>query len=75
MLLAGTLDRSTVFFGLSYTGQIRAFRIAIVVLPALAGLVTFRTCRGLVLRERVEARRHAAEREARAARRRGEPAA
>jgi ubiquinol-cytochrome c reductase cytochrome b subunit len=75
VLLAGTLDRSTVFFGLSYTGQIRAFRIAIFVLPPLAGLVTFRTCRGLVLRDRLEAGKHAAEREARAARSRREPAA
>jgi ubiquinol-cytochrome c reductase cytochrome b subunit len=68
VLLAGGIDRATVTFGLSYTGQIWFFRVAVLVLPVLAGAAALNVCRGLQQKERLEAEKHAAEREAREAR-------
>jgi ubiquinol-cytochrome c reductase cytochrome b subunit len=68
VLLAGGIDRATVTFGLSYTGQIWFLRVAVIVLPVLAGAAALNVCRGLQLKERLEEEKHAAEREARHAR-------
>jgi quinol---cytochrome-c reductase cytochrome b subunit len=65
VLFAGAIDRSSVTFGISYTGQIWVFRLAIFVLPVVAGAVALSLCRGLQLKERLEEEKHAAEQEAR----------
>jgi ubiquinol-cytochrome c reductase cytochrome b subunit len=67
VLLAGGIDRSTVTFGLSYTGQIWFFRVAVFVVPVLAGAAALKVCRGLQVQERLEEEKHAAEEEARRA--------
>ena len=60
--------RVFVTFGLSYTGQIWAYRILVWVLPVLFGLVAWRICKELQAGERVVHERHEAEAEARLAR-------
>jgi len=67
VLIAGAIDRSTVYFGISYTDQIWFFRFAVFLLPVLATAMTLNLCRGLQRKERLEAEKHAAEREARQA--------
>ena len=64
--LAGSADRVDVLFGLSYTAQIWFYRVAVVALPVILGIVTYRVCNGLVAGEKVAKERHEAETEARA---------
>jgi ubiquinol-cytochrome c reductase cytochrome b subunit len=70
VLLAGGLDRSFVYFGISYTGQIWFLRVAVWVLPVLAAAVALHVCRGLQRKDELETAKHAAERAARSARER-----
>ncbi len=44
VLLAGSADRVSVWLGIDYQAQIAAYRIAVLVLPALVGLAAYRTC-------------------------------
>jgi ubiquinol-cytochrome c reductase cytochrome b subunit len=67
VFFAGASDRVFVTFGLSYTGQIWAYRILVWVLPVLFGLVAWRICKELQASERVVRERRAAESEARLA--------
>jgi ubiquinol-cytochrome c reductase cytochrome b subunit len=66
IFLAGAADRATVFFGISYTAQIWAFRILVWVVPVLVLFATRRACLELLRIERTSAVREAAEAEARA---------
>jgi hypothetical protein len=68
VFFAGSADRVFVTFGLSYTGQIWTYRILVLVLPVLFGLVAWWICKELQRSERVVQERHEAEVEARAAR-------
>jgi ubiquinol-cytochrome c reductase cytochrome b subunit len=61
VFLAGSADRVTVTFGVSYTAQIWVYRVLFFAAPVIALLVTVRVCRELVAAEHVEARRRAAE--------------
>ena len=63
VFLAGAADRASVFFGLSYTAQIWAFRVLVWVLPILVLFATKRVCEELLRIERAETVRHAAEAE------------
>ena len=63
IFIAGASDRIFVLFGLSYVGQVWAFRVLVWVLPVVVLLLTKRICDELVRGERVEATRKAAERE------------
>jgi hypothetical protein len=47
VFLAGSSDRVFVTFGLSYTGQLWFWRVALVVLPVLVWVVTRRVCEEL----------------------------
>jgi quinol---cytochrome-c reductase cytochrome b subunit len=67
VFVAGSADRAAVLFGLSYTGQMWFYRVAVFVLPVAFGAIAYRWCGALVAGERVEAERHAAEAEARLA--------
>jgi ubiquinol-cytochrome c reductase cytochrome b subunit len=64
VFVAGAVDRTYVFFGITYQSQIWAFRVAIWVVPLLALFVTKRVCEELLAGEQVEKTRRAAEREA-----------
>jgi quinol---cytochrome-c reductase cytochrome b subunit len=64
VFLAGSADRVSVLFGVSYTAQIWAYRVLFVVGPAAAFLVARRVCRELVANEDVAADRRRAEAEA-----------
>jgi ubiquinol-cytochrome c reductase cytochrome b subunit len=63
VFMAGALDRSYVFFGITYSSQIWAFRVAVWVVPLVALYVTKRVCEELLAGERVERVRQQAERE------------
>jgi ubiquinol-cytochrome c reductase cytochrome b subunit len=65
IFVAGGVDRLTVFFGLSYTAEIWAYRVLVWVIPALLFLVVRRWCRALQAAERVEEIQEQAEAEAR----------
>jgi quinol---cytochrome-c reductase cytochrome b subunit len=65
VFVAGSADRIFVLLGLSYTGQIWAFRGLVLLVPLVVLVVTKRTCDGLRAGEQVALRRHAAEREGR----------
>jgi ubiquinol-cytochrome c reductase cytochrome b subunit len=67
VFFAGASDRVDVLFGLSYTSQIRAYRVLVWVLPVVVGVVAYRVCIELQRGERVERERKRAEAEARAA--------
>ena len=67
IFVAGSADRATVFFGLDYEAQIKVYRVAVWVLPALVFLVARRICRELQRAEEIERAREAAEAEARLA--------
>jgi ubiquinol-cytochrome c reductase cytochrome b subunit len=71
VFVAGSADRAAVLFGLSYTGQMWFYRVAVFVLPVAFGAIAYRWCGALAASERVEAERHAAEAEARLAATRG----
>jgi len=64
VFFAGSADRVYVSLGLSYTGQIWAYRVLIVVAPLVVAWLTRRICRELQASERVAAESHAAEQEA-----------
>jgi quinol---cytochrome-c reductase cytochrome b subunit len=66
VFVAGSADRVTVMFGLSYPGQIWAYRVLVWALPAAVYLLTRRVCTELRRDELVELRRAAARREAQA---------
>jgi ubiquinol-cytochrome c reductase cytochrome b subunit len=67
IFFAGSADRVYVFLGLDYTAQIWVYRIAVWVIPLLLFFVVRRVCRELKLSDVIEADRHRAEHEARAA--------
>jgi ubiquinol-cytochrome c reductase cytochrome b subunit len=60
IFLAGSADRVTVYFGLSYVGQIWFYRVAVWVAPVIAFFVAKRVCEELVAGERAEQVRQAA---------------
>jgi ubiquinol-cytochrome c reductase cytochrome b subunit len=64
IFMAGALDRSYVYFGVTYESQLLAFRILIWVVPLVALFVTKRVCEELLAGERVARIRHEAEHEA-----------
>jgi ubiquinol-cytochrome c reductase cytochrome b subunit len=66
IFVAGSADRATVFFGLSYVGQIWFYRVAVWVVPAIVFFVTVRVCRALRAGERVHEEQEHAEEEAQA---------
>ena len=61
----GAADRILVLWGLSYNGQLLAFRIGVWVIPAVLFLLTRRICRELQASDRIEAVQDEAEAEAR----------
>ena len=63
VFLAGAADRMFVLFGLSYEGQVWAFRVLVWVLPLVALFVAKRVCDELVRGEVVEIRRKVVEAE------------
>jgi ubiquinol-cytochrome c reductase cytochrome b subunit len=67
VFFAGSADRVSVLFGLSYSAQIWAYRILLVVLPLVVMLVARRVCLELQQGEVVERERRYAEAQARAA--------
>jgi len=67
VLLAGSADRVTVLFGISYDAQLWLYRVLVFVGPLVAGLVTYRVCVELQRGEVVEEERRRAEGEARRA--------
>jgi ubiquinol-cytochrome c reductase cytochrome b subunit len=64
VFVAGALDRSYVFFGISYETQLSAFRVLVWVLPLVVLVAAKRVCEELLAGERVERVRKEAEREA-----------
>jgi ubiquinol-cytochrome c reductase cytochrome b subunit len=73
VFMAGAVDRSYVFFGITYTSQIWVFRVIVWVIPVVAAYATKRVCAELLAGERVEEEREEAEREARRAARAASP--
>jgi ubiquinol-cytochrome c reductase cytochrome b subunit len=63
VFLAGAADRMFVLFGLSYEGQVWAFRVLVWVLPLVVLFVTKRVCDELLRGEVVEVRRKVVEAE------------
>jgi ubiquinol-cytochrome c reductase cytochrome b subunit len=55
VFMAGSADRVYVFLGLSYSHQIWAYRVAVVVVPVVTWFVTRRVCRELLAGEVVQA--------------------
>ena len=67
VFVAGSADRVTVLFGISYTAQIWVYRVLVWVVPLVALVITLRVCKELREGELVERRRKAAETSARSA--------
>jgi ubiquinol-cytochrome c reductase cytochrome b subunit len=65
VLLAGSADRVTVLFGVSYVWQLRVYRVLFFLLPPIVATCAYRVCRELVAGDVVEAERRRAEIEAR----------
>jgi ubiquinol-cytochrome c reductase cytochrome b subunit len=63
IFLAGAADRMFVMFGLSYQGQVWAFRVLVWVLPAVVLVLAKRVCDELLRGEVVEVRRKLVEAE------------
>jgi ubiquinol-cytochrome c reductase cytochrome b subunit len=63
IFLAGAADRMFVLFGLSYEGQVWAFRVLVWVLPVVALFVTKRVCEELLRGEVVQVQRKLVEAE------------
>jgi ubiquinol-cytochrome c reductase cytochrome b subunit len=63
VFMAGSADRVYVWLGLSYSHQIWAYRVLVVVLPFVTYVATKRVCRELLAGELVQAVQHAAEEE------------
>ncbi len=68
LLLAGSADRADVSFGLSYTEQVSVYRILVLILPGVAGMIAYLVCRQLQAGDEVARGRRRAEAEARLAR-------
>jgi ubiquinol-cytochrome c reductase cytochrome b subunit len=66
IFLAGSADRVTVYFGLSYVGQIWFYRAFVWVGPVIAFFIAKRVCEELAAGERAEKVRKAAEERAKA---------
>jgi ubiquinol-cytochrome c reductase cytochrome b subunit len=66
VFIAGSADRVTVYFGLSYVGQIWFYRVFVWVAPVIAFFVAKQICEELIAGERAEKVRKAAEARARA---------
>jgi hypothetical protein len=64
----GSADRADVSFGLSYTEQVSVYRILVLVLPGVAGMIAYVVCRQLQAGDEVARDRRLAEAEARLAR-------
>jgi ubiquinol-cytochrome c reductase cytochrome b subunit len=64
VFIVGSADRVYVLLGISYVGQIWAYRAAIFVLPIVVGLIAWRVCVALQRIEKVEEDRERAEAEA-----------
>jgi ubiquinol-cytochrome c reductase cytochrome b subunit len=64
VFMAGSADRVYVFLGLSYSHQIWAYRVLVVVAPIVTWFATRRVCRELLAGEMVGAVQHVAEEEA-----------
>jgi ubiquinol-cytochrome c reductase cytochrome b subunit len=64
IFLAGSSDRVTVLFGISYTSQMWAYRVLAIVGPFIAAGIAYRVCKELQAGELVERERHRAEAEA-----------
>jgi ubiquinol-cytochrome c reductase cytochrome b subunit len=64
IFLAGSADRVTVLFGISYTSQIWVYRVLAIVGPFICAGIAYRVCKELVAGEQVERERHRAEAEA-----------
>jgi len=67
IFVAGSSDRAYVFLGISYVGQIWAYRVLVWVGPLVVGFLAWRTCIGLRRAEEIEADQERAEEEAAAA--------
>ena len=67
VFISGSADRMTVLFGLPYEHLLKAFTVAVLVVPFFAFLVVWRSCVELGRTDVVEHEREAAEAEARAA--------
>ena len=65
IFIAGALDRSTVFFGLSYATEVAVARVAVWILPLVLFFAIRRLCRALQRADEVEAIQARAEAEAR----------
>jgi ubiquinol-cytochrome c reductase cytochrome b subunit len=61
IFLAGAADRVFIDLGISYAWQVRVYRVLVFVAPAVAFLLTRRTCEALLEGEKVEERRRRAE--------------
>jgi len=68
VFISGSADRMTVLFGLPYEQLLKAFTVAVLVVPFVVFLLVWRACVELGGAEEVEHEREAAEAEARAAR-------
>jgi ubiquinol-cytochrome c reductase cytochrome b subunit len=64
VFVAGSADRTTVFFGLDYATEMRVYRVLVWVLPVVVFFVARRLCRELQRAEEIEQEREAAEAEA-----------
>jgi ubiquinol-cytochrome c reductase cytochrome b subunit len=64
IFFAGAADRIYVFLGISYVGQIWAYRAMVFLLPIVVLYVTRKACLALQRAERIEAEQEEAEREA-----------
>jgi ubiquinol-cytochrome c reductase cytochrome b subunit len=73
VFVAGSIDRVYVLFGITYSTQLWAFRVLVIVLPLVVMAVTKRVCEELLAGEEVERVRTEAEREARRAARAASP--
>jgi ubiquinol-cytochrome c reductase cytochrome b subunit len=71
VFFAGSADRANVWLGISYVGQIWAYRVMVFVAPIVVMLVTRWACLALQRAEAIEKEQERAEEEARAAARAG----
>jgi ubiquinol-cytochrome c reductase cytochrome b subunit len=68
VFVAGSSDRVSVLFGISYVSQLWFYRVLFFVGPVVAGVIAYRVCIELQRGEAVEQERHLAEGESRRAR-------
>jgi ubiquinol-cytochrome c reductase cytochrome b subunit len=60
VFIAGAADRVFVAIGISYAGQVWAFRIAMILVPPVVGAIAYRICRELQRRPEPDPRRYGA---------------